>query len=83
MSFNEQVGEAVGRFCDTVSAQAVADPSTVGSVALSAAGVLTGGLAWWWRKRRPRERCSEVNAKVPAGQYMMINVSGDEKPRTA
>lgn len=84
MSFNEQVGEAVGRFCDTLSSQAAADPSAVGGVALSGAAALAGsGLAWWWRKRRPRERCSEVNAKVPAGQCMMINVSGDEKPRTA
>jgi hypothetical protein len=54
MSVQSEVGEAVGRFCDTVSASAAADPSTVGTVALSLAGTVAAGLAWW-RKRRNRE----------------------------
>jgi hypothetical protein len=83
VSIQSEVGEAVGRFCDTLSSQAAADPSAVGSVALSGAAALAGsGLAWWWRKRRPRERCSEVNAKVPEGQSLAINVSG-ERAKTA
>jgi hypothetical protein len=54
MSFNEEVGLAVSRFADTISAQAAADPSAAGTVALSLAGAAAGGLAWW-RKRRNRE----------------------------
>jgi hypothetical protein len=85
VSIQSEVGEAVGRFADTLSGQAASDPSAVGSVALSALGAAGAvGVGWWCRHRfgRPRERCSEVNARVPEGQSLAINVSG-EKPKTA
>jgi hypothetical protein len=82
VSIQSEVGEAVGRFADTFSSQAAADPSAVGSVALSAVAVAgAAGLAWW-RRKRPREGRSVVRAEVPAGQRLAIDVGG-EKPKGA
>jgi hypothetical protein len=87
MAFNEQVGEAVGRFADTISAQAVADPSAVGSVALSAAGVLAAGVGWWCRKHRNREkhsrRASEARFPVSPDQDVEFRTSKREQPKGA
>jgi uncharacterized membrane protein YebE (DUF533 family) len=87
VSIQSEVGEAVGRFADTISAQAVADPSAVGSVALSAAGVLAGGVAWWWRKHRNRERhsqrASEARFPVSPDQDVEFRTSKREQPKGA
>jgi hypothetical protein len=83
MSLNEEVGLAVGRFADTLSAQAAADPSAVGSVALSAVAVAgAAGLAWW-RRKRPREGRSVVRAEVPAGQRLCVDVGARDEPKRA
>lgn len=79
MSVQEGVGEAVGRFAETVGVQAANDPAGVGTVALSSLGAIAAsGLAWWWRRRRAREGRRKVNLDIPAGERVNLTFSGGQ-----